>query len=482
MWRTYYTNRTNKVTLYSKISPLGNPSLSLVPELEHWVHQGKKLRVGELHRIIHDLRKRKRFSQALEVSEWMKRKGVCIFSATEHAVQLDLIGRVRGFLSAESYFNDLRDEDKTDKTYGALLNCYVRQHQRDKSLSHLQKMKELGFASSPLTYNDIMCLYINLGQNEKVPDVLAEMKGNQVLPDNFSYRICMNSYGMRSDIEGMENVLEEMECQPHIVMDWNTYAVAANLYIKAGLTDKATNALKKSEKTLDKKDALGYNHLISLYASLGNKDEVLRLWSLEKTACKRHINRDYIVMLESLVRLGAFEEAEKVLEEWQSSGNCYDFRVPNTIIVGYIEKQLYGKAEALLEDLIEKGKPTAPNIWGKVATGYLDIGETEKALECMKAALSIHVEKGWKPNHRVVRSLLSWLGDKGSVEEVEAFVESVRNVIPVNIKLYNALLKAHIRGGSTEINKVLDSMKTENIDEDEETKNILAMWQKLESA
>lgn len=65
--RSYYTNRNNKVTLYSKISPVGSPSLSVVPELDNWVHKGKKVRVGELHRIIHDLRKRKRYTHALEV-------------------------------------------------------------------------------------------------------------------------------------------------------------------------------------------------------------------------------------------------------------------------------------------------------------------------------------------------------------------------------------------------------------------------------
>ncbi|KAF9623268.1 hypothetical protein IFM89_000757, partial [Coptis chinensis] len=31
----------------------------------------------------------------------------------------------------------------------------------DKSVSHLQKMKENGFASTPLYYNDLMCLYTN---------------------------------------------------------------------------------------------------------------------------------------------------------------------------------------------------------------------------------------------------------------------------------------------------------------------------------
>ncbi|KAL5575435.1 hypothetical protein UlMin_017134 [Ulmus minor] len=474
--RSYYTNRTNKVTLYSKISPLGDPSTSVVPELEDWVQKGKKVRVAELQRIIRDLRKRKRFSQALEVSDWMSKKGVCIFSPVEHAVQLDLIGRVRGFVSAESYFSNLKEQDKTEKTYGALLNCYVRQCQTDKSLSHLEKMKEMGFLSSALTYNDIMCLYVNLGQHEKVPNVLAEMKENKVSPDNFSYRICINSYGVRSDIEGMEKVLREMESQPHIVMDWNTYAVVANLYIKAGLTHKAADALKNSEERLEKKDATGYNHLISLYASFGKTDEVLRLWDQAKTACKRYINRDYIVILKSLVKLGELEEAEKKLKEWESSENCYDFRIPITLIDGYIEKGLLDKAETLLEGLMGEGKATSPNSWGALAAKYLEKGETKKAFKHMKVALSPKVKKGWKPNSEIIPRILSWLGDKASVEEVEAFVEPLKAVIPANRHMYHALLKAYIREGR-DISGLLEGMKTEKIGEDKETKNILAMRQ-----
>lgn len=475
--RLYYTNRQGKVTLYSKISPMGNPSTSVTPELDVWVDNGNKVRVAELQRIIHDLRKRKRFSQALEVCEWMSKKGICAFSPIEHAVQLDLIGRVHGFLSAESYFKNLKDQDKTDKTYGALLNCYVRQRQTDKSLSHLRKMKEMGFASSSLTYNDIMCLYTNIGQHEKVPDVLTEMKRNKVSPDNFSYRICINSYGVKSDIEGMENILKEMESQPHIVMDWNTYAVVANFYIKGGLTDKAIDALQKSEEKLDNKDGLGYNHLISLYAGLGNKSEVLRLWGLEKSACKRCINRDYITMLESLVKLGELEEAEKVLKEWEASGNCYDFRVPNIVIVGYCEKGLFEKARAMLEDLMEKGKALTPNSWGKVAEGYLNKGEMEKAKGCMKAALSLHVEnKGWKPNPKVITGILNWVGDTGSVNDAEAFIASLRTVIPMNRQMYHVLLKANIQSGK-EVDELLCSMKADKINEDEETKEILGVKQ-----
>lgn len=449
----------------------------MAPELDEWVQNGNKVRVAELQRIVHDLRKRKRFTQALEVSDWMNKKGICIFSPGEHAVQLDLIGRVQGFHSAESYFEKLKDQDKTDKTYGALLNCYVRQREIEKSLSHLQKMKEMGFASSPLTYNDIMCLYTNVGQHEKVLDVLMEMKENNVSPDNFSYRLCINSYGVRSDLEGMEKILKEMECQHHIVMDWNTYTVAANFYIKAGLTDKAIVALENAEKKLEKKDGLGYNHLISLYANIGKKDEVLRLWGLEKSDCKRCINRDFINMLESLVRLGELEEAENILKEWESSGNCYDFRVPNAVILGYSEKGLCEKAEAILKDLMEKGKATTPNSWSTVAAGYLNKGEMEKALECLKTAFSLNAEKkGSKPNPKVITSILSWLGDKGSIGDVEAFVSLLKTVIPMNRQMYHALIKAHIRGGK-EVVELLRRMKTDKIGEDEETKKILGMRQ-----
>lgn len=67
--RSYHNNRLKTATLYVKISPLGDPSISVEPELDGWIQQDKKVRVAELH--IHDLRKRKRFTHAHEV--WILR-------------------------------------------------------------------------------------------------------------------------------------------------------------------------------------------------------------------------------------------------------------------------------------------------------------------------------------------------------------------------------------------------------------------------
>lgn len=370
----------------------------------------------------------------LQVSEWVHSNGLFVFSATEHAVQLDLIGRVHGFYLAERYFGSLSDDVKTEKTYGALLNCYVRQNQVMKTLSHFQKMKTMGFASSPLTYNDLMCLYTNTGQFDKVLDLFREMKQSGVCPDNFSYRICINSYGARSDIEGMESVLKEMETQPSIAMDWNTYAVAANFYIKAGILKKAVDALKRSEERLrfDNKDSIGYNQLISLHASAGNKTEILRLWEVQKDQLERCINQDYITVMKSLVRIGEVEEAEKILKEWESSSeNCSDFRVPNTVISGYTEHGLYEKAERLLEGLMENGKVVSPESWVAMASGYMKRGDMKKAVDAMKVALSVNSKSGkkLKTDPKMITAMLCWVRENGgNVAEGEAIENLLRSV------------------------------------------------------
>jgi len=285
----------------------------------------------------------------------MSDKGLCPISAGDRAVQLDLIGKVRGLDIAESYFQNLSENDKTDKLHGALLNCYVREGLVDKSLSLMQKMKDMGFLSV-LNYNSIMCLYTQTGQLEKVPEVMTLMKEDGVSPDIFSYRICINSYGARSDLVNMEKVLEEVESQSYIVTDWDTYSMVANFYIKAGLKEKALINLKKCEEKAEKHNVLAYNYLISQYASLGNKITMMRLWEHKKANCKKQLSGEYITMLSSLLKVGEFDQAEKVLEEWELSGNSYDFRVPRTLFFGYSHRGLVEKAEAVLLRMVEKVK------------------------------------------------------------------------------------------------------------------------------
>jgi pentatricopeptide repeat protein len=298
-----------------------------------------------------------------------------------------------------------------------------------------------------------MGLYTNIGQHEKVPSVIAEMKSNGIMPDNFSYRICINSYGTRADFFGMEKTLEDMECEPQIVVDWNTYAVVASNYIKGNLRDKAISALKKAEAKIDIKDSDNYNHLISLYGQLEDKSEVKRLWALQMSNCKRHINKDYTIMLAMLVKLDEIEEAEALLKEWESSENAFDFHVPDVLLTGYRQKGMLDKAEALLDDFLKKRKTPPSTSWAIVAIGYAEKGDAAKAYELIKNALCVYSpNSGWVPRAAMIQMILKYLGDEGELKDVENFIHLLQAAMPMNSDMTEALSRARMReaGGAEE--------------------------------
>ncbi|KAJ0087739.1 hypothetical protein Patl1_32861 [Pistacia atlantica] len=54
--------------LYRRISPVGNPGVSIVPLLDQWVEEGRPVDKEQLQVFIKELRSYRRFRHALEVS------------------------------------------------------------------------------------------------------------------------------------------------------------------------------------------------------------------------------------------------------------------------------------------------------------------------------------------------------------------------------------------------------------------------------
>ncbi|KAK3227120.1 hypothetical protein Dsin_006982 [Dipteronia sinensis] len=111
--------------LYRKISPIGDPTVSIVPVLDQWVQDGGAIDKETLQVIIKELRFYKRFAHALQISMWMTDKRYFQPSASDAAVRLDLISKVHGIEQAEIFFNSISTTLRTLPTYTALLKCYA---------------------------------------------------------------------------------------------------------------------------------------------------------------------------------------------------------------------------------------------------------------------------------------------------------------------------------------------------------------------
>lgn len=65
LWHFYSTIARD--SLYRRISPVGDPNVSVIPVLDQWVREGRPVQREELQKIIKELRIYKRFKHALEV-------------------------------------------------------------------------------------------------------------------------------------------------------------------------------------------------------------------------------------------------------------------------------------------------------------------------------------------------------------------------------------------------------------------------------
>ncbi|KAG2717306.1 hypothetical protein I3760_03G169300 [Carya illinoinensis] len=413
-------------SLYNRISRAGDPRFPIVRVIDQWLKEGRDVQNSDLYRFIKQLRKYRRFKQALQISEWLSEQRNHYLSPGGIAVRLDLISKVHGLEEAEKYFDSIPDTSRiTIPVYGALLNCYAEHKSLDKAEATMQKMGELGFLKSPLSYNVMLTLYSLMGKTEKLESLIQEMENKGIDWDMYTVNIRLKAYVATSDIKGIEKLLMKMEADPEITIEWNTYAVAANGYSKAGLHEKTIEMLKKAEQLVSSKTRKSaYETFLTLYAAIQNKAEVYRIWTLYEGMGKVW-NSGYLCMMSSLVKLDDLDGAEKILEEWESVTTLLDFRIPRVLITAYCKKGLLEKAEAYIDRLKASGMEVDLITWDRLASGYHAHGQVEKAVEAMKQALLAGIP-GYKPNRFILAEHLKYLKEKGDVEAAEEILRLLR--------------------------------------------------------
>lgn len=348
-------------------------------------------------------------------------------TSSDTAIHLDLIAKVRGIESAEEYFLKLPDSLKDKRIYGALLNAYVHSRMAEKAESLMEKMRTRGYAIHALPFNVIMTLYMNLKQFDKVESVVSEMTEKKIRLDLYSYNIWLSCRGSQGSAEKMEQVLEQMKLDTSINPNWTTYSTLATLYIRLGQLEKAEECLKQIEGRITGRDRIPYHYLISLYGSVGKKEEVLRVWDVYKSTFPTIPNLGYHALISSLIRLNDIEVAEKIYEEWISVKSRYDPRIGN-LLLGWYVRQGSDKAAAFYDKMIEHGGKPNSTTWEILAESRIRERRIPEALSYLKDAFSTDGSKSWKPKPRNVTNILEICEEEGDVASKEALLGMLRQV------------------------------------------------------
>ncbi|KAF5181055.1 Pentatricopeptide repeat-containing protein [Thalictrum thalictroides] len=460
-----------KDTLYKRISSLSDPRVSIVPILDQWVTQGKKIELNELQSYIKRLKRFKRYNHALEISQWMADRNHNVNSVRDNIVRLDLIAKVHGIEQAEEYFNKIPTHFKGVKIYTILLELYVKSQSFEKAESLMEQMRKLGLATSTVAYNSMLKLYAMVGQYKKMDTLMEEMNKKRVSPNMFTFCIRLNAYAATSDISGMEKFLQWMESDCSVLPNTITYTTAANGYIKAGLVDQGLEMLKKLEGLVsaEKGRWSGYETLLTLYASIGRKEDLYRVWMLCKSSGKVY-NTLYHCMIASLLKLEDIDGAKNILEEWETENTSNDFRIPNLLIAAYCKKNLLEKAEMFINKAMENGKKPYASTWEILASGYIEANQISKAVESIKATL---LERSWwKPRRETLAICLLYVKQQGDAAKTEEFVRLLG--VPCHMSTDDCgKLLDYFYNNESEVDK-FNELNADGLDDDDEETDIIS--------
>lgn len=421
----YLYRHPNGDSLYRRISPLGDPNASIVPVLDQWIKEGKHVVKEELQSMIKVLRDYRRYKHALEVSYWMTDKRFFTPQPSDIGVRMHLILKVKGLEEVEKYLDSVPRQFKGFHIYSALLNCYTTEKSVEKAEAIMQKVRDRGFARTPLCYNLMMNMYYQTGNWEKMDNMMNEMEGKGIVFDQFTLMIRLSAYAAAGDSDGIDKIATMMESDKRITLDWNAYTIIAEKYLNVGQTEKALAMLTKLEGMLAtiKNKHEAFYLVLRLYAQAGKKEELHRVWDLYEQNQKIY-NKGYISMLNSLMKFDDREGAEQIFEEWESRGLSYDFRIPNFLIGAYCRNGLLHKAEALINRGLSKGGVPSVITWCHLASGYIHDDEVSKAIEALDKAISICPPK-FVPSKETLCTCVEYWENKGNMEKAEEFVRSL---------------------------------------------------------
>ncbi|GLT43119.1 hypothetical protein SLA2020_170900 [Shorea laevis] len=435
-----------RTMLYSRLSALGAKGGTVAQTLNDFLMEGRQIRKDELTSCIKELRKYGRYQHALDIFDWMERRKVN-FSSKDHAIRMGLLAKTTGIDATENYFSALLPLAKNQFTYGALLSCYCSELLTDKALAHFEEMNQLQYINNSLPFNNLMSMYLKLGEYNKVPALVDEMKQRNISLETYTCNLWMQSYGCLNDIEGVERVLEEMANNSELKWDWTTYSNVAAIYVKAGQFEKAELSLRKLEKSSEPLEREAYHFLISLYAGTSNLAEVKRVWEALKGAFSLVTNTSYLIVLQALAKLNDLDGLKECFKEWESNCSSYDPRLAVTVVRAYLQQEMTEEAERVFENAVKRKKGSFFKLRLTFMAYFLKKQQQDLAREHMEAAMSELKDNNRQLAPETLTAFFDYFMKENDVAGVEEFCKMLKNLNRLNSDAFRSLIESYIAGG-----------------------------------
>ncbi|CAA0207585.1 Tetratricopeptide-like helical domain superfamily [Arabidopsis thaliana x Arabidopsis arenosa] len=429
--------------------------LSVGSALDKWVEQGKDTNRKEFESAMLQLRKRRMFGRALQMTEWLDENKQFEMEERDYACRLDLISKVRGWYKGEAYIKTIPESFRGELVYRTLLANHVATSNVRTAEAVFNKMKDLGFPLSTFTCNQMLILYKRVDK-KKIADVLLLLEKENLKPNLNTYKILIDTKGSSNDITGMEQIVETMKSEG-VELDLRARALIARHYASAGLKEKAEKVLKEMEGESLEENRHMCKDLLSVYGYLQREDEVRRVWKI----CEE--NPRYNEVLAAILAFGKIDkvkDAEAVFEKVLKMSHRVSSNVYSVLLRVYVDHKMVSEGKDLVKQMSDSGCNIGALTWDAVIKLYVEAGEVEKAESSLsKAIQSKHI----KPLMSSFMYLMHEYVRKGDVHNTEKIFQRMKQAgYQSRFWAYQTLIQAYVNAKAPAYG-MKERMKADNI-------------------
>ncbi|KAL0404806.1 UNVERIFIED_CONTAM: Pentatricopeptide repeat-containing protein, mitochondrial [Sesamum radiatum] len=428
--------KTPKISAMTK-AILNAPASSVSMVLHKWVEEGNEVTQDEVSLTMFQLRIRRNFTKALQLSEWLESTKHLEFNEKNYASHLDLIAKVHGIHKAKKYLKRIPKSFRGEIVYRTLLANYVSWTNVKKSEELFNKIKDMKFPMTCFTCNQMLILYKRVDK-KKIADVLLLMEKEDIKPTIFTYQILIDVKGQSNDIIGMEEIVETLKAEG-LEPNSKIQTSLARYYALGGLKDKAAATLKEMEGDDINKRRWVCHLLLPIYASLGWEDEVARIWKV----CEPNPQaRECMAAIDSWGKLKRIEIAEAAFDKLLEKVKKPTSRHFAALMKVYADNKMFVKGNDLVKRMADIGCRVEPLAWDALVKLYVGAGEVEKAVSILKKAIE---EKTGRPLFSSYLTIMYKYANRGDVHSAEKIFLMMRQAgYTARLQQYQSLLHAYI--------------------------------------
>ncbi|KAI5066723.1 hypothetical protein GOP47_0019347 [Adiantum capillus-veneris] len=412
----------------------------LVPMLQSWIKAGHHLGPVEMRLIFGKLEWKQKYSQALEVMEWLLKERP--FEPEEHnyARWLIYLGKVGDYGKVERAFKDIPFEYLKEVVYCRLFDVALEHKKLSKAIGVMKSMRKQDIPVPVYMFNNLIKYYVSNSMPDKVHVLLRLMEEQNIEYDLQTYNTLLSLSSRKADMEGMEKIWGHLQADISVRPDFVSYATMASAYFFAGQHEKASAAARKAERLLTGKAAtvVRLKKLIVMHGLLKQEEGVSRIYRRLKTVPGKTSIFSYTCVVEAYGEAGLVDKAEEVMKEMELQKRMDHLAQFNTIIGVYCKNGMLKKAEEFLEKLEKNHKPDVIT-HSHLLLGYLKSEQLEKALEKLKKVIvlvkdgtadrSVFELRAWL---LIIQSVIGLLGERGDKKIVDILLTALQEANFVN--------------------------------------------------